>query len=645
MPILAILSIAAIIAGSGISAYFLLKDKKKPVEQPIEPVDNKPIEKPIEQPIQVSEEPIEQPSEPEEPVVPVIPEVPEITEPEPTKNPLDDVFDYFGEVVTIGPKTREYISTQQFDEGFIDKDLFPVVYDYFGDKINEHSIDQAVAWYVTMVLSELVPQKKDKLFEYAYNYRVKGVDQSTYGWTFYTDPNISRMIGSVIYSLTRDANKIPELRKECGGSTLKFKSDISENFVDLTTFMPAAPGPYLSTYSDRSQYPVGESNKDHNLVLDKQIHEYISSYYNLDTKDAEKRQTTIQAIANKEHKVQHLFGKDRTVDDPKYGKMTFHPVFGKHNIGVEIPDNGAIAALINTVGMPCSNNRKSLLNQQYGRRRPGQGTTDPSANHEKAQRALVNYAIEEGDGHSTGFYNKNGDYVSEEGVHIGDFETYYQAQLYANSYPSGHSAYIWGVALFLIEVMPDKAKEIIKAANEFALSRTITRYHWNSDTIHGRVIGSILVPILHATANYNIDEMIAKAKEEYDKLKRGEPVQPEEKINTSLSYSIGGYGSCHVDAGEKQKCHCCNKECYKDRNPGIIVSQKVNFTIEGAGVTTMDGKTSGVWEANKTYYLICPKVDEGIEKTATITMRNENGVRVLKYILSRRGTHDDGPEN
>ena len=61
-------------------------------------------------------------------------------------------------------------------------------------------------------------------------------------------------------------------------------------------------------------------------------------------------------------------------------------------------------------------------------------------------------------------------------------------------------------------------------------------------------------------------------------------------------------------------------------------------------MTTYEGTTSGVWEANTTYYLKCPAVAEGEEKIATITMRNDNGVRILKYKLSRQGTHDDGPE-
>lgn len=59
-----------------------------------------------------------------------------------------------------------------------------------------------------------------------------------------------------------------------------------------------------------------------------------------------------------------------------------------------------------------------------------------------------------------------------------------------------------------MEVMPDKAAEIAKAANEFAVNRTVARYHWTSDTIMGRVIGSTLIPILHATTNVGLDKLI-----------------------------------------------------------------------------------------------------------------------------------------
>lgn len=69
-----------------------------------------------------------------------------------------------------------------------------------------------------------------------------------------------------------------------------------------------------------------------------------------------------------------------------------------------------------------------------------------------------------------------------------------------------------------MEIMPDRASLILKAANDFALSRNIARYHWVSDTIHGRVIGSTFIPILHSISNFNLDKMIGKAKKEYQDI-------------------------------------------------------------------------------------------------------------------------------
>ena len=422
---------------------------------------------------------------------------------------------YFQQIVEIGPKTEEYL--HNINVNFeADKDLFPLVYDYFKDKKNEYVVDQTIAWLYAMILAELVPAKRDDIYKLAYNYCEEGKKQPVFGWEFESDPNIGRIYAGYIYATTRDADKIPELREELGGDMLTYKEDMYECLVN-TTFFPHAPGPYLS---DNREYPVGDANADHNLVEDQQIHDYICKYYNLDTKDAEKRQATIQAIADKEGEMAHLFGKPRTVKDDKYGEMTFNPVFGKHNIGVEIPDDGAIAKLIDLVTSPCSNARKTLLKQEYGRRRPGQGFYDGTRNNDPAQRALVNYAIEEGDGVTTGYYNKDGDYIDNNGTHIGDYEKYFQSYLYANSYPSGHSALIMGAALVLIEVMPDKAEEIFKAANQYSINRNIARYHWTSDTIYGRMIGTAQVPVLHAVTNLELDKLIEKAKKEYKKISK-----------------------------------------------------------------------------------------------------------------------------
>jgi hypothetical protein len=85
-------------------------------------------------------------------------------------------------------------------------------------------------------------------------------------------------------------------------------------------------------------------------------------------------------------------------------------------------------------------------------------------------------------------------------------------QLYANSYPSGHSAGIMGAAMVLMELMPERSDRILRAANQYAINRTIARYHWTSDTINGRVLSSMTNAVAHASSDY--DDMLKAAKKE-----------------------------------------------------------------------------------------------------------------------------------
>lgn len=399
---------------------------------------------------------------------------------------------------------------------------FPEIIDVYGSLENPHVIGQMGAMLFYSVLVQVFPDKRNELAKAAFNYGVNGADQPIYGWAFNSDPYIARMMAFIWNEYFDTYDDLYEvMREETGGSMITYQKDISELWLDLTDFMPTAAPPYLPKYYNRRKgQPVEATNT---ADVDGQISGEVSVHYYIDTTDADFRQKTIQAISDKEAHLQHIFGKDRTVTDPEYGKMVFHPVFGRQTIGIEIPDDGAIAALAEAVGSACSNSRKPLLDQEYGRRRPGQGDKDPSANKNKSFRALVNYAIEEGDGHTTGYYNQDGDYVDGGGNHIGDYEKFYQGQLYANSYPSGHSAYIAGIALALINVMPDRADRIMQAAGWFRLSRVITRYHWMSDTTIGLLCGCLFYPVLKACTNVGLKEKVKAAREEYEKLKRQTP--------------------------------------------------------------------------------------------------------------------------
>lgn len=520
MAITTIVIPAFLVAVAGLVVGFFIKNKEKDVEKPIiEP--EKPKEPKEKQEEKEEEKEKQQPDEPDKPAE-------DEEKPAEKENKVkvifEDLIEYFSQVVSIPKdgKTYQYLSERSYlcehatSPRLYNIHNFPYITNYYTDTVNPYRHEQTIAWLFGMILSELVPEKRSEIYALAYDYKTDGSEQPTYGWSFETDPNIARMIASYVYSISRQPEKIEEMREELGGKKIKYKDEIDECFIDLTGFMPHAPGPYLD---DHREYPVNaDPEVNYNLKQDQEIHNMISDNYYLGTKYKHKNESTIQSIANKDGDVLHIFGGDRNVEDPEYGQMTIHPVFGKHNLGIEIPTDGAIAKLVE-LAYNCSYNRKSLLDQEYGRRRPGMGRRDATCNQDPDQRVLVNYAIEEGDGHTTGYYNADGDYISYDGTHIGDYVTYFQKELWSNSYPSGHSAFIQGLGVLLTEVMPYKADCIEKAVNEFALSRTICRYHWNSDTIHGRVIGSMFVPIMHSITNLNVDKIIEDAKKEYETLK------------------------------------------------------------------------------------------------------------------------------
>jgi len=73
------------------------------------------------------------------------------------------------------------------------------------------------------------------------------------------------------------------------------------------------------------------------------------------------------------------------------------------------------------------------------------------------------------------------------------------------SYPSGHSAIGWGLALVLAELNPDRANQILQRGREFGQSRLLCDAHWQSDIDAGRVIAAATVARLHGDATFRAD--------------------------------------------------------------------------------------------------------------------------------------------
>ena len=135
---------------------------------------------------------------------------------------------------------------------------------------------------------------------------------------------------------------------------------------------------------------------------------------------------------------------------------------------------------------------------------------------------LTCFVIEDNDGHKATYdvgdvevpyLDEKGRWTNKSVQSEEQYEEMTMDALYANSYPSGHASGIWSAAMGMIELYPQKADLIMRAANDFAVSRTISRFHWNSDIIQGKVIGSAMNPVCHATLGY--DNLLKAARTEF----------------------------------------------------------------------------------------------------------------------------------
>lgn len=496
--------------------------QEQPKEEPKEEV--KEEQKPMEE-----EEPVVSKPKPDAPKPPVVEEKPKYDEEfESYINKYNKfakierdsyTYKYFYELFREA-KSQLRIDTSHGLPILLRKENFPTLYEW-GDKGDaQKAKDTLIGWLFSLQLAELKPYYRADIFKLGYE--LGGYDRYTnvYGWKFECDPNVMRILAGAIYPAMKGYCKpITEtLRREVEGdrynSTLQqlYDNNSRDNvapsafFTDFRVFMPTAPAPYAPGYATRPDvtFPNEEKDEYGNLKIDRQIHEMIVEMYNLS--QPEHYQETVQAIADKEVEAKHLFGKNRETKNFK-----FHPVFGEDTIGIELPDEGTLASFAYLALRTGSSSRgimqsASVSPVQYGRLRPGcswNQEAKKNSSSDDRRNILTNFEIEDGDGSPTGYYDKNGNWVYKDAIKSpADFEEYQKTHLYANSYPSGHSSGIFCCSMVLMELLPNKADLILKAANQYAVNRTIARYHWTSDTINGRVLGSATNAICHAASDY-----------------------------------------------------------------------------------------------------------------------------------------------
>lgn len=86
------------------------------------------------------------------------------------------------------------------------------------------------------------------------------------------------------------------------------------------------------------------------------------------------------------------------------------------------------------------------------------------------------------------------------------------------SYPSGHAARGWAIALILGEINGMNKDAIYQRGYDMGQSRVICGYHWQSDVDAGRLIGAANVSYLHN--NRGFMEQFYKAKAEFVALRK-----------------------------------------------------------------------------------------------------------------------------
>lgn len=403
----------------------------------------------------------------------------------------------------------------------------------------------------------------------------------------HSDVFIARYAASAIYAITRanytfeqmdslfrtETNTTPIDRldsswtdtKQVTEATCDGSYDPSNSIgyaLNLNDIFPNASGPYADnfyngglicrTVASRTPDPLQPSSQFNsttkNYTVDEQIDSIVTSNYNLSANDTDLART-VQAIADDDDSILQMLGgityykynassplNSFTLGTPSDNMGSFHGTFNKNVIGKDLSsllsdssgNETALRYFYSGVSYLGGHSRQTILDPQYGRRRPGQGEGDALYNgstlvltstprclcnsgcntnlnylNDGSIERLIGGGTKNDPRHYYADINGNGQWDSSE-PYINDGgggSTNPCAGLHASTYPSGHSSEVWTVAMFLMQMIPSKYKEIYKAAYDYTVSRTIVRAHWNSDTMYGKLVATTMTPIINAFRN------------------------------------------------------------------------------------------------------------------------------------------------
>ena len=115
-----------------------------------------------------------------------------------------------------------------------------------------------------------------------------------------------------------------------------------------------------------------------------------------------------------------------------------------------------------------------------------------------------------------------------------------KAYVHSSSYPSAHALLGWGIALALVEVMPDFQNAILTRGFEYGRSRVILGLHYASDVQAGRILAACALARMHNDESFL--RLMEAAKREYAQVKVKLPVRPAAKVSSlSANYFLASW--------------------------------------------------------------------------------------------------------
>lgn len=332
-----------------------------------------------------------------------------------------------------------------------------------------------------------------------------------------------------------DYGIVREDKIDANGNRIGYKMATLGYLVNTSLFLPTAPGKRINgSYAANQPLPDDRINhpemfdSDNNYNIDAGINDIVVSGYQLSKKlardtwnnqyDNIKKNWIIQSAALARCTTRYMFSGKINVA-LKEGEDNTQYIFEQTSVDAGMAIEGPFSILadknlypyinltdaeeidnaktvvqkfMDVVFAIADNSRFPTYDSNYGRRRPCSplnglegGAYSPEIGN--PQNAIYNISLTLMVADNKQQYDKWN--AEDQDNH---------ATERPNSYPSGHSAQIWTMAMILSQMDSTNALSYIRGAYKYSIGRTIGRAHWMSDVIYGRLFGTMILPIINA---------------------------------------------------------------------------------------------------------------------------------------------------